>query len=50
MAQRCFKIKAIFFGGGGGVIYRHYILIPYLDSTDVTSRKYEWYIMERLLN
>ena len=33
MAQRYFKIKAIF-----GLIYRFYILIPYVESTNENSR------------
>ena len=33
MAQGYFKVKAIF-----GLIYRFYILIPYVESTNETSR------------
>ena len=33
MAQRYFKIKAMF-----GLIYRYYIFIPYVESSDETNR------------
>ena len=33
MAQRYFKTESIF-----GLIYRYYILIPYVERTDQTSR------------
>ena len=41
MAQRYFKIEAIF-----GLIYRLYILIPYVDRTNETKG----YIIKMLLN
>ena len=33
MAQHCFKITPVF-----GLVYRYYILNPYVESTDETSR------------